>query len=168
MNREELSLYSNEQLIDLIFQLSNKIAGLEAENAELRARLGTNSSNSSKPPSSDGMFKPAPKSQRQKSGKKPGGQPGHEGHGLKLDREPDETVEHTPETCSNCGEPLSNETKKCVETRYVWEIDIIVKLIEHNLMSVFCPACGTENRGEFPPEAHGTQNYGAGARSARR
>jgi transposase len=165
MNREELSRYSNEQLIDLILQLLNKIAELEAENAELKAKLGTNSSNSSKPPSSDGMFKPAPRSLREKSGKKPGGQLGHEGHGLKIDREPDETIEHTPETCLECGTPLSDTAAKCVETRYIWEIDIIVKLIEHSQMSIFCPVCGTENRGEFPSEARGTQNYGAGIRA---
>ena len=165
MNREELSRYSNEQLIDLILQLFDKIAVLEAENTELKARLGTNSSNSSKPPSSDGIFKPAPKSRREKSGKKPGGQLGHKGHGLKIDREPDETIEHTPETCSKCGAALSNEAAKCVERRYVWEIDIIVRLIEHSQMSIFCPVCGTENIGEFPPEASGTQNYGAGIRA---
>jgi len=165
MDREGLSRYSNEQLIDLILQLRNEIVALESENAELRAKLGTNSSNSSKPPSSDGMAKPAPKSRREKSGKKPGGQPGHEGHGLKVDREPDETVEHTPETCSKCGAALSGEVAECVETRYIWEIDIIAKLIAHRQMSVFCPVCETENRGEFPAEARGTQNYGAGIRA---
>jgi transposase len=165
MNREELLQYSNEQLIDLTLQLFGKVAALEVEINELRAKLGTNSGNSSKPPSMDGLGKPAPKSRREKSGKKPGGQPGHQGHGLKIDREPDETIEHTPESCSECGTELSGETAKCVETRYVWEVDVIVKLIEHRQMSIICPLCGAENRGEFPEEVCGTQNYGAGIRA---
>jgi transposase len=165
MNREELFQYSKEQLIDLALQLLDKIAALELEINELGAKLGTNSSNSSKPPSMDGLGKPAPKSRREKSGKKPGGQPGHQGHGLKIDREPDETIEHTPETCSECGAKLPEENAKCVETRYVWEIDVIVKLIEHKQMSINCPFCGAENRGDFPAEVCGTQNYGAGIRA---
>jgi transposase len=165
MNREELLQYSKEQLVDLALQLLDEVAALKIEINELGAKLGTNSSNSSKPPSMDGLGKPAPKSRREKSGKKPGGQPGHQGHGLKIDREPDEKVEHTPETCLECGAELPGETAKCVETRYVWEIDVIVKLIEHKQMSIICPFCGAENRGEFPPEVSGTQNYGAGIRA---
>ncbi len=54
--------------------------------AELEARLATNSGNSSKPPSSDGLAKPAPKprSLRKKTDRKPGGQPGHDAMPLSL------------------------------------------------------------------------------------
>jgi hypothetical protein len=82
-NLEELT---KEELIALIYKLMDKIA-------ELEARLNQNSQNNSKPPSSDGLAKPATKSLRGKSGKQPGGQIGHKGHGLKIDREPDEIIE---------------------------------------------------------------------------
>ncbi len=65
--------------------LSARVTALEGENATLRAKLETTSHNSSKPPSSDGPgVKPHPKSQRTRSGRQPGGQPGHAGHTVRL------------------------------------------------------------------------------------
>jgi hypothetical protein len=73
------------------------IAQLRAEVAELKRQLGQNSSNSSRPPSSDSPFaKPAPKSLRGKSGRKPGGQSGHPGSTLAQVVGPDETLRHEP------------------------------------------------------------------------
>ena len=73
----------------VIDELRARVAALEAENAELKRRLGMNSTNSSKPPSSDSPFtKPAPKSLRRTSGRKPGGQPGHPGSTLALVEDP--------------------------------------------------------------------------------
>ena len=73
------------QQAELIERLQAEIAEVRAENAELKRQLGQNSRNSSRPPSSDSPFaKAAPKSLRRKSGKKPGGQPGHPGATLAL------------------------------------------------------------------------------------
>jgi hypothetical protein len=73
----------------VIAELRARVAALEAENAELKRRLGMNSINSSKPPSSDSPFaKPAPKSLRRRSGRKPGGQPGYPGSTLALVDDP--------------------------------------------------------------------------------
>jgi transposase len=70
---------------------AERIEQLEAEVAELRRQLGQNSRNSSKPPSSDSPFaKPAAKSLRGRSGRKPGGQPGHRGSTLALVDDPNE------------------------------------------------------------------------------
>ena len=80
--------------------LTEEIAKLTARIEELTHRK--NSNNSSKPPSEDRLEKPAPKSLRGKTGKKQGGQPGHKGTGMKLDREPDQIEEHVPGRCKSC------------------------------------------------------------------
>ena len=74
--------------------LTEEIAKLTARIEELTHKK--NSKNSSKPPPEDRLEKPAPKSLRGKTGKKQGGQPGHKGTGMKLDREPDQIEEHVP------------------------------------------------------------------------
>ena len=59
-------------MLALLAQRDALIAVLAARVSELEARLGMNSRNSSRPPSSDGLAKPAPKSLRRPSGRKPG------------------------------------------------------------------------------------------------
>lgn len=84
MTRESVNEPSREELTALIAALRAENAALKARIAELERRLGLNSSNSSKPPSSDGVKKPARvKSLRERSGRKPGGQKGHKGEALR-------------------------------------------------------------------------------------
>src|SRR4051794_9588215 len=87
----------------MIAQLQARIAEQDTEIAELKRQLAASSRNSSKPPSSDGLDKPAPKSLRGRSGRKPGGQPGREGRTLRQVAVPDEVVVHEPDACSGCG-----------------------------------------------------------------
>jgi len=68
-----------------------KVSKLEARVKELEDQKAKNSTNSSKPPSTDPPKK-KPKSQREKTGRKPGGQDGHEGTILKLVDNPDRTI----------------------------------------------------------------------------
>jgi transposase len=96
--------------------LAKRLAALEsanltlsADNVQLRARVGMNSRNSSKAPSSkapssDGYAKPAPKSRRVRSGKRPGKQPGVPGKFLPQVEDPDAVIEHKPDHCADCGE----------------------------------------------------------------
>ena len=97
MTRESPPEPTREELIALIAALRAENAVLKERIAELERRLGLNSANSSKPPSSDGLKKPARvKSLRERSGKKPGGQKGHKGETLRQSAEPDEIVDHHP------------------------------------------------------------------------
>jgi len=87
--------------------LRSENASLIGRLAELERRLGLNSSNSGKPPSSDGLKKPPRvRSLREPSGKKTGGQNGHPGETLRRTETPDATIHHYPEVCAGCGEPL--------------------------------------------------------------
>jgi len=97
--RAELEALSESEKVDLIIQLMAQVARLTARVAELEARLGMNSANSSKPPSSDGYAKPTPKSLREKSGRKPGGQQGHAGTTLRQVAVPDAVEVHSPKWC---------------------------------------------------------------------
>ncbi len=104
MNRDALALLSKDDLVELLLAQEKRhaaeIAALTARIAELERRLGLNSRNSGKPPSSDGLKKPPrTRSLRQPSGRKPGGQKGHKGETLRQVAEPDATVDHYPGAC---------------------------------------------------------------------
>ena len=87
-------------------------AALTARVAQLEARLGGHSQNSHRPPSSDGPRTP-PRSQRERSGKAPGGQPGHRGHTLTMAATPDQTVAHHPAQCDRCGLCAARRKLRC-------------------------------------------------------
>lgn len=93
-------------VVALLMAQAEQIATLRAEMDELKRRVGQSSRNSSKPPSSD----PPSVSKREKregSGRRPGGQPGHEGHRRAIVENPDLTLTHRPPSCSGCGSDLA-------------------------------------------------------------
>ena len=101
--------------------LESRVQKLEARVHELEAQLSRDSSNSGKPPSSEGL-KRKPKSLREPSEKKPGGQDGHVGKGLTQVRNPDVIVTHSPANCNVCGSNLSNISGTVAEQRQVFDI----------------------------------------------
>lgn len=141
-----------------------RVATLEEENAALRAKLGTNSGNSSKPPSSDGPgTKPHPQSQRRHTGRKSGGQPGHEGHTLRLAAPPDEVVMHRPSQCLLCGHSLADAPAVRRARRQVVDLPPVrACVIEHQAETLRCPGCGATTSGAFPVGVVAPVQYGAG------
>jgi transposase len=152
---------SYEELAALVVRQAERIDQLEAEVAELKRQLGQNSRNSSKPPSSDSPFtKPAPKSLRRKSGRKPGGQPGHPGSTLALVADPHERERHEPGPCAGCGADLVDAPEVGMERRQVFDLPpMTVRVIEHQLIARRCP-CGTTTCGVAPEGVTAPVQYG--------
>src|SRR5271167_3859817 len=109
---------------ELIASLMGRISALEAEVAELRRQLGQDSSNSSKPPSSDGLKKKPrlPGGLRGRSGKASGGQTGHEGGTLRQVADPDCVVRHEACACGHCGWALDPKSAERIEKRQVFDL----------------------------------------------
>ena len=128
---------------------------------ELSVNLGQTSRNSSKPPSSDGFHKPAPKNRRVSSGRKPGGQVGHKGRHLIAASEPDEIVLHVPAACRDCSLHDNCVKNACVgETRQLIDAIVSVKGTAHQSLVLDCPMHGKQQKGEFPDDIKAAVQYG--------
>jgi transposase len=165
MKREQLECLSKEELIDIILLQFEKITELTQRVAELEAQVNANSRNSGKPPSSDGLSKPNAKSLREKTGRKPGGQKGHKGHGLKIEREADEVIRIEPIACPGCGSGFAGVESVGVDTKYVYDVQIEMKLIRYEICAAVCPVCGMKVEGKPPEDCNGTLNYGSTIRT---
>jgi transposase len=144
-------------------------AALRAEVAELRRRLDLDSSNSSKPPSSDGLKKKPrlPGSLRGRSGKPSGGQAGHKGDTLKQVEAPDRIERHTVEVCRHCFAGLGAWMQTGMEKRQVFDLpERLIEVTEHQASVYCCAACGFETKAEFPAGVAATAQYGERVRAA--
>ena len=137
-------------------------AALTARVKQLEDRLGKDSHNSSKPPSSDGLAKkPKPKSLRGKSGRPSGGQRGHPGRTLEFAERPDHTVIYSPEQCQHCGASLEEAPIIGTERRQVFDLPVLkLEVTEHQANTRNCPDCGHCNHGEFPQHVAHRVQYG--------
>lgn len=153
-----------DELRKQIDQLNDLIKNLNETIKDLREQLNKNFGNSSKPPSSDGFKKPVNKNRslRKKSGKKPGGQKGHNGSYLAVLSEPDHTKDHLHSDCTNCPHyEKCRAAAKVKETRYVIDAVVDVDITALNLLSVpCCPKCGCEKTGSFPDSVKNHIQYG--------
>lgn len=166
---DRLSIADKDDLIRALFAqvkvLTGQVAALTAKVGELEGRLALNSRNSSKPPSTDGMNKPKPKSQRQAGQNPSGGQKGHGGHTLERVARPDHIKTHRPPAHrSVCHRPLAGGT--VVETRQVFDLPALhCEVTEHQVTAIRCP-CGKICRGEFPEGVLAPVQYGPRIKAA--
>ena len=141
------------------------IAQLQARIAELERQLGLNSTNSGKPPSSDGVTKKPARviSLREQSTKKTGGQEGHAGETLRRSETPDVTIDHFPGTCAACGAALSAAMATDHTARQVFDLPEPRPLVvtEHRAHRCCCAACGAPTRASFPEGVTAPVQYGA-------
>src|SRR5260370_21660997 len=136
-------------------RVETELAAERAENASLRqqmesilvrlreveGQLAKDSHNSSKPPSSDGPGRKL-RSQRHRSERKTGGQPGHPGRTLMQLATPDEVVRHRPLVCGHCQQPLERVTGTGTERRQVHDLPEVRLLVrEHQVEEVCCSRC---------------------------
>jgi transposase len=163
--REELLLLAHSQpeaLVEIILALQERLEQLEKRVKELETQLAKNSQNSNKPPSSDGLSKPSPKSLRTPSGRNPGGQPGHPGQTLQRVKNPDHIQIHKVEVCPQCqGRGLSREPVLDYESRQVLDLPPrSLEATEHRAEIKCCPHCGAQVRAEFPSGVNAPVQYG--------
>lgn len=142
-----------------------QIQALNERVRELEIRLAKDSHNSHKPPSSDEPThrRPARKSLRKRSGKKPGGQPGHTGCTRLQVENPHDVHLHVPDSCACCGDGLQDVDPCRVQRRQVFDLPpMCMQVCEHQAQSKRCPGCGHVTRAAFPPGVDEPVQYGDG------
>ena len=167
----QLSHAQKDELIRMLWPLQQQVQDLMAQMLvmqdrikHLDGRLALNSKNSGKPPSSDGLNKPAPKSLRM-PGKKPnGGQPGHGGNTLRQSAHVDETIVHQADThCAACHLELRDHV--VAETRQVFDLPkLAMRTVEHRQMRSTC-TCGAVHMGAWPAGVNAPAQYGASVKA---
>jgi transposase len=142
---KELEGLRNE-LSDLrvsVVELENENQELRQENAELKRRLSQNSTNSSKPPSSDPLWDRSERTKKKRYNfqRKPGGQKGHRGYKLKRSDHVDHVIEHCLDECPSCKTKSLNQIA-CL-TRQVLDIPPLqMEVTDHKFYKYQCSCCG--------------------------
>ncbi len=148
---------SHQAQLDL---LRAQLAALAAEVADLRSRLGQDSRNSSKPPSLDGPARPAPRSLRGKSGRKPGRPKGQPGATLEFSGTPDEVIVHEPGRCCGCGKHLAGAPAAGMIRRQVTDVPPVRPVVtEHQMIARRC-RCGVVTAAAAPAAVSAPVQYG--------
>lgn len=155
---------AGEEAVLKLFQ--DTLTTLAERVQKLEDQLAKNSGNSSKPPSSDGLAKPAPQSLRKSQGRKSGGQPGHVGHKLERVKKPDQVETHAVEKCQHCQKSLKQAQVVRMEKRQVLDLPKVrIVVTEHQAQVKRCSGCGQETRAEFPKGVTQAVQYGPEAKA---
>ena len=152
------------KLVAEFLALERHVQALTAQLRALEDRVVQTSANSHKPPSSDGLAKPKPRSLRQKSGRKPGGQPGHPGRTLAQVKKPDHQKVHPLRKCP-CGQcggvSLQRHPVLDYECRQVFDLPPMrLEVTEHRAEIKKCPVSGLLVRAAFPEGVAAPVQYG--------
>lgn len=135
--------------------LIQRILALEEEVRSLKAQLAQNSSNSSRPPSSDPPWKPR-KPPEEPSGRKPGGQPGHKGKARDLvpPEKVNKTVNVTPDKCGHCG--ATGDVLTLLGEAVIHQLmelpEFKAFVTQYNLLHCRCGKCGWVTRADLPAD----------------
>ena len=144
----------------MMAKLIVKLQALQERVDELERRLGLNSNNSSKPPSTDSPFTPKPKT-TSNAKRKAGGQKGHVGKNLKMVEHPDVVIVSSPQVCSDCGASLADIESYRVASRQVFDLPVLkIEVSEYQVHAKKCPCCKALNKGLFPQEITAPTQYG--------
>jgi transposase len=150
-----------ESLLAIIIALQKQLVEQAALIQELRDQLAKNSRNSGKPPSSDGLKKPRTRSLRRKTGRRSGGQEGHEGHTLQMVAQPDHIERHYAMRCPNCATNLKEIVSDEYEKRQIFDVPPVhIMVTEHQAESKQCPRCRQRVKGTFPTNVTQPVQYG--------
>jgi transposase len=144
-------------------ELKKKIAEFEDKVAILEGRMKKDSTNSSKPPSTDGLKKPRIYSTREPSGKKPGGQPGHVGHFPKLPAEKVTIIERKEGVCPHDGGKIKFGDK--YQSRKNIDIEIVMHITEERAYEGECEICGKHYTAPFSSQFTAPVSYGSNMKS---
>ena len=156
-----MSTEREAELLAIIHNQQQVIERLTARIEYLESQLARHSGNSSKPPSSDGLKKPAPKSQRERGKRPSGGQPGHKGTTLATVAQPDEVVRHALSTCPDCQHDLREVAVAAVSQRQVFELPPLrLQVAEHQSEHKRCPGCDKQVKATFPAGVEQPTQYG--------
>ncbi|MDR3033498.1 MAG: IS66 family transposase [Kitasatospora sp.] len=147
---------------------------LELRLAELERRLGMDSTDSGTPSSRERIGAKEARRARQQSererskDRKRGGQPGHQGKGLKRDPEPGERKDAAPPAeCGSCRASLDGAEPAGARWAQVIDVELARKVTEWALPGLSCPCCGAVTFAEPPPGAHqGSVSYGPALNAA--
>lgn len=161
ISSDQLEQMDKESLLAIIIALQKQLAEQAALIQELRDQLAKNSRNSGKPPSSDGLKKPRTRSLRRKTGRRSGGQEGHEGHTLQMVAQADHIEQHYVTKCPYCATNLKDIVSDEYERRQVFDIPAVrITVTEHQAESKQCPHCRQRVQGTFPTNVTRPVQYG--------
>ncbi|HEX6478752.1 MAG TPA: DUF6444 domain-containing protein [Ktedonobacteraceae bacterium] len=150
-----------KETFQAVKQVRDQVKSLQNQVKTLQEQQAKDSHNSHLPPSSDRFGKRKPKSLRKPSGKKPGGQAGHQGYHLQPLERVDEVILHHVQECQQCHALLESQLAEIVERRQV--IDFPEKRLwvtEHQIEEKCCPVCGYTSQAAFPEDVRTRAQYG--------